>query len=189
MQKRNMRKDAKDELKKLSDAHRMQIEKKLKQNLVSSDVWKRADRIGITVSKGMEWDTNPIIEAAWQEGKTVAVPKCYPDERKLTFFDFHTYDQLETVYYNLLEPNPNKTDNVNKETIDLLIVPGLLFDQGGFRIGFGGGYYDRFLADFPNRTLSLAADFQVVEKLPSDSYDVPVDSLITEHGMLDQGGM
>ncbi len=112
-----------------------------------------------------------------------------PRRAEAEFFILDTYDQLETVYHGLLEPKPSETVRVNKQDIDLLIVPGLLFDKGGFRIGFGGGYYDRFLTDFPNQKLSLAGSFQVVENLPSESYDIPVDSIITEQGMLHQGGM
>ncbi|RYG74700.1 5-formyltetrahydrofolate cyclo-ligase [Lentibacillus lipolyticus] len=180
LNKQEMRKTAINKLKNIPTMERRQIEQRLQRHLTDSVAWQSADSVGITVSKGFEWDTNPIIETAWQEGKSVCVPKCFPDERKLNFFILNTYDQLETVFHGLLEPKPTETEEVSKKDIDLLIVPGLVFDKHGYRIGFGGGYYDRFLVDFPNRKLSLAASFQVVERLPSDSYDIPVDTLITE---------
>ncbi|GAA0602423.1 5-formyltetrahydrofolate cyclo-ligase [Virgibacillus siamensis] len=179
MDKKEMRKQAIKRLKDIPDTERKLIEEKLLDNLLHYHGWKEARSIGVTVSNGFEWTTRPIIEKAWEEGKAVCVPKCLPKLRKMDFYQIHTYDQLEIVYYNLLEPKPNNCKKVNKQEIDLLITPGLLFDQKGYRVGFGGGYYDRFLADFPNRTVSLASEEQVVNELPVESYDVPVDAIIT----------
>nr|WP_217424787.1 5-formyltetrahydrofolate cyclo-ligase [Virgibacillus ihumii] len=180
MGKTEMRKQAIIKLKNIPDTERKRIEKRLLNNLLNDNGWKEARSIGVTVSNGFEWSTRPIIETAWEEQKAVFVPKCLPKMRKMDFYQIHTYDQLEIVYYNLLEPKPDACERVNKQDIDLLIVPGLLFDQKGYRIGFGGGYYDRYLADFPNRTVSLASEVQVVNELPAESYDVPVDSIITD---------
>ena len=68
--------------------------------------------------------------------------------------------------------------------MDLLIVPGIVFDRQGFRIGFGGGYYDRFLEGQAIRTVSLAHSMQIVDKIPSEPFDVPVDRLVSEKGMV-----
>lgn len=184
MDKTELRKNAISMLKSISEAERKNIEEKLTHNIVKSDVWKQSDVVGITISNGFEWNTKPIIETAWNEGKSICVPKCRPKERKLDFHRINTYEQLEVVYYNLLEPIPEETQKVDKGMIELLIVPGLLFDRNGFRIGFGGGYYDRFLSDFSNNRISLASNAQIVEELPAESFDIPVDSIITESGFL-----
>lgn len=184
MDKTELRKNAISMLKSISEAERKNIEEKLTHNIVKSDVWKQSDVVGITISNGFEWNTKPIIETAWNEGKSICVPKCRPEERKLDFYRINTYEQLEVVYYNLLEPIPEETQKVDKGMIELLIVPGLLFDRNGFRIGFGGGYYDRFLSDFPNNRISLASNAQIVEGLPAEPFDIPVDSIITESGFL-----
>lgn len=189
MAKKELRNDIIQRLNTLSDDERGKIEKELAANLVTSDGWKQAEAIGITISHGIEWNTKPIIETAWQEGKTVCAPKCLPEERQMDFYAFNRYDQLEKVYYQLWEPKPEETEKLTKRNIDLLVVPGLLFDRDGYRIGFGGGYYDRFLTDFPNRKLALASSKQIVEKLPTEPFDIPVDAIITESGFLQQGGV
>ncbi|ALX48086.1 5-formyltetrahydrofolate cyclo-ligase [Lentibacillus amyloliquefaciens] len=188
MEKTELRNNMIQQLKKLPDSERTKIEQALAENLTDSDVWKQSNTIGITVSNGFEWNTKPIIEAAWQQGKLVCVPKCLPKKRQLNFYELNSYDQLEVVYHNLLEPKPEITEEMSKDRIDLLVVPGLLFDKNGYRIGFGGGYYDRFLTDFPNRKLSMAATIQLVNKLPRDPFDIPVEEIITENGFWQRGG-
>ncbi|MGY0692915.1 5-formyltetrahydrofolate cyclo-ligase [Virgibacillus sp. FSP13] len=184
LDKSQMRKAMIAQLKQMSNEQKQIIEHKLIENLITSDYWKQATSIGITISQAFEWNTRPIIEAAWKQGKSVCVPKCQPKEKRLVFYQFHTYDQLETVYYSLLEPKPEETLRVEKKQIELLIVPGILFDKNGFRIGFGGGYYDRFLNDFPNETISLTSEQQVVDHLPSESFDIPVNHLMTEKTLI-----
>ena len=178
MDKQELRKSGILKVKQLTKDKKKLIEQSLTNQLVHSMLWKQAKTIGITMSQGFEWNTKTIIEQAWKENKTVCIPKCEPKEKKLTFYQFDTYNQLEVVYYNLLEPKPEREKLVNKAFIDLLIVPGVLFDRRGYRIGFGGGYYDRFLMDFPNDTVSLISAMQLVDKVPEESFDVPVQHLI-----------
>lgn len=159
------------------------MEEKLTYQLLHTDLWKNASSVGITISQGFEWDTKAIIEAAWNDNKQVSVPKCDPSIKALTFYQLTTYEQLEVVYYNLKEPNPDQSQETEKSTIDLLIVPGLLFDPSGYRIGFGGGYYDRFLTNFPNTTVSLISKGQLVKEIPKEKFDLPVNYLITEDGL------
>jgi 5-formyltetrahydrofolate cyclo-ligase len=112
------------------------------------------------------------------------VPKCFPGERKLQFYVLKDFNDLEPWAYNLLEPNPNKAKAIEKDLIHLLIVPGVVFDNNGYRIGFGGGYYDRFLADYPNETLSIVWSRQIITNVPTEQYDIPVNHIITEKGVL-----
>ncbi len=154
------------------------------QQLIDSSLWAKAGVVGITVSQGFEWNTRPIIEKGWEQGKTVCVPKCFPKDKSMEFYRLDNFDQLETVYYNLLEPKPEATEKVDKNTMDLLIVPGVLFDKKGYRIGFGGGYYDRFLRDFENETISLAARMQLVKEVPTEEFDLPVRCVISEDGVV-----
>ncbi|KKE80152.1 5-formyltetrahydrofolate cyclo-ligase [Oceanobacillus caeni] len=179
MNKTELRKKTITKLKSLSKDERLEIEQKLRNKLVDSDLWKRAKTIGITISQGFEWDTTPIIKKAWDEGKAVCVPKCLPD-KEMVFYIIHDFHLLEKGLYDIPEPNPEKATKVKKQDMDLLIVPGVVFDHNGYRIGFGGGYYDRFLVDFPNETISLASHFQVIEQLPIDSHDLPVTCIVTE---------
>lgn len=182
MSKEKLRKSTISFLKELSIDQRSDIEKLLQHHLLSSEIWKNSKMIGITMSQDFEWDTKPIIEAAWNESKSICVPKCYPKQNKLKFYEIESFVQLEKNFYDLLEPNPNQTRYIKQNLIDLLIVPGLLFDKRGFRIGFGGGYYDRFLVNYNNTTVSLASSKQLVKKIPSEKFDIPVQHIITEKG-------
>jgi 5-formyltetrahydrofolate cyclo-ligase len=98
----------------------------------------------------------------------------------MQFYEISSFDQLEIVYMQLHEPNPNKTNKVESENISYLIVPGVVFDLSGFRIGYGGGYYDRFLSNYDGPTISIAFDEQLIEIVPSENFDVPVQLLITD---------
>ncbi|WP_231889846.1 5-formyltetrahydrofolate cyclo-ligase [Oceanobacillus sp. Castelsardo] len=183
LNKTELRKRTINKLKYLSEDEKLEIEQQLRNNLLGSDIWQKAKTIGITISQGVEWDTTTLIEKAWDERKAVCVPKCLPN-KEMVFYLINDFHQLEKGLYEILEPNPKKTSKVKKQNIDLLIVPGVVFDQNGYRIGFGGGYYDRFLVDFPNETISLASHLQVIDRIPTDFYDLPVKCIITEEGMI-----
>lgn len=184
MDKSQLRKETITYLKSLPESKKKTIEEKLTFQLIRSELWKSSNSVGITISQGFEWNTTAIIEAAWEENKTISVPKCDPVNKGLNFYQLHSYDQLEVVYYNLKEPNPSHSKATDKTNIDLLIVPGLLFDRNGYRVGFGGGYYDRFLANFTNTTVSLVSNNQLVDEVPTESFDLPVNHLISENGVI-----
>src|SRR5690625_3433928 len=87
---------------------------------------------------------------------------------------------LKRGYANILEPDSNKTVKAIDDTIDLLFVPGIVFDRRGYRIGFGGGFYDRFLQYRQLMTISFATDFQLIGRVPIDDFDIPVQHIITD---------
>lgn len=146
--------------------------------------WTAAEVIGITISRPSEVDTYAIISQAWMEGKKVAVPKCIPENRKMDFRYITDFSQLESVYYGLKEPKEDMTGLALKDDIDLLIVPGVAFSTNGFRLGFGGGYYDRFLPGYNGKTVSLAFSCQIVNNLPVEIHDIPVGRIITEQRVI-----
>lgn len=184
MDKIAYRKKAMKSLKNLPANDKEQIEQKLIEKLLDASIWKNAKTIGITLAQGFEWKTRPIIEAGWNEGKNICVPKCNPVNKALTFYELDSFEQLEVAFYNLLEPKPELTKKISKNAMELLVVPGILFDKNGYRIGFGGGYYDRFLVNYQHATASLCSTFQLVDQVPHDHYDIRVNHLITENGIL-----
>lgn len=157
---------------------------KIATALFEEESWKKAKVIGITISKAPEVDTYQIIRKAWELGKQVVVPKCYPVEKKMIFRTITAFSQLESVYFGLFEPIEEQTDEKLPENIDLLIVPGLAYTKEGYRLGFGGGYYDRYLTDFHGETLSLAFHFQMVSQFPLEKHDIPVSKIITNNGVM-----
>lgn len=183
MNKSEHRKTTIEQLKNIPAFERERIESLLFTNLISTEAWNQAETIGITVSNDFEWDTSIIIRSSWEAGKRICSPKCQPETREMDFYEYNDLNELEVVYYDLKEPKAIKNNYIHKDEIDLLIVPGILFDKRGYRIGFGGGYYDRFLTDFNNTTLSLVSEIQLVDEVPYESFDIPVQYIVTEKGL------
>ena len=100
----------------------------------------------------------------------------------MDFRVLENFDQLETVYFSLLEPIESQTTLIDPQEIELLLVPGLAFTKAGFRLGVGGGYYDRFLEVNHVNTLSLAFHQQIVPEIPLEKHDLPVMKIITDKG-------
>src|SRR5690625_4463556 len=182
MKKSTLRKQILVKLKNINPNKKMNIESELYPSVFQASLWKSANVIGITCSQPFEWNTYPIIEQAWLEKKIVTVPKSYPKTNEMKFFQINNKRQLVKGYANILEPDVHKTIRIDEQKIDLLFVPGLLFDHDGYRIGFGGGYYDRFLQQFTNPTVSLVGDLQMTDKIPRDSFDIPVQYLVKKEG-------
>lgn len=153
----------------------IQIEKKFLSYIAASDI----STIALTISSFPEVETWGIIKQLWNMEKNVVVPKCNPSDRTMIFYQIQNFDQLEQVYMHLLEPNPNVTKAYTPQEIDLIVVPGIVYSKKGYRVGYGGGYYDRFLMDYKGETLSLAFDMQIVDTIAIDVFDLPVDKIIT----------
>lgn len=152
--------------------------------LLEDPVFLKADTIGITLSAFPEVDTFGLLEACWAAGKKVAVPKCDPATRGMDFRVIEHVKQLEVVYMKLQEPIVSETAYIKPDAIDLLIVPGVVFSKQGYRIGFGGGYYDRFLANYRGITRSLAFECQIAASVPVEAHDLPVQGIYTESGFI-----
>ncbi|MFK9093291.1 5-formyltetrahydrofolate cyclo-ligase [Bacillus salipaludis] len=177
-----VRNQVKESLSKLTKPLYEDYSYKIAGRLYEDEDFKHAKVIGITVSKHPEVDTYQIIRKAWELGKQVVVPKCYPKEKRLIFRTLREFSQLESVYYGLLEPIEALTTEVPANQIDLLIVPGLAYTLEGYRLGFGGGYYDRYLPNFAGKTLSLAFKEQIIPQFPVEGFDIPVAKIITNEG-------
>lgn len=132
------------------------------------------------VSKDIEVDTFAIIRAAWANGKRVAVPKCIPNTRDMAFYYITKIEDLEPGAFGVMEPNESKCEKVTDYSKGLCIVPGLSFDAEGYRLGYGKGYYDRFLAKFNGDTVGLCYSSCIKWKLPHGYYDRPVDMIVTD---------
>lgn len=153
MDKSKLRKAAIAYLTSLDVLQKQAIIKSALEQLVKLDIWKNAKSIGITYSMDNELPTQEIIEVAQSEGKQVFLPKCMPNY-KLIFLPYKIGDKLVKSKFGVKEPNTKATLSGNQ--IDLIIVPGLRFAKDTrMRIGFGAGYYDRFLATYAGNTVAL----------------------------------
>ena len=134
------------------------------------------------VNKDNEVRTEEMIKESLRMGKKVAVPITRVKEKNLEPSLLTDYDlELSPGTYGILEPTEEYIRPISPEEIDLIIVPGVAFDRLGSRLGFGGGFYDNFLKRLPSSTtrIALAFQLQIVEQVPCEEKDQPVDIIIT----------
>lgn len=120
-------------------------------------------------------------------GYTLLLPYIHPVKKEMLFYAVKDLSTLMPSPYGILEPNPNHSKEVTTDLIDLVVTPGLGFDTLGYRIGYGGGYYDKLFSTLmPHTTcVGIAFDTQVLPQLPREAYDLPVHILITETRLYD----
>ena len=148
---------------------------RLGELFLASDAYKNAKSIYGYLPYNQEVRTVAMLEQAMKDGKRIAVPKCYGDEMRFIFMD--DLSKVEKGYSNI--PEPIADDPIADDETALVLMPGMAFDPQGHRIGYGGGFYDKFLAKEPNHpTLALCYDFQMVEYLETEEFDIPVDTVI-----------
>ncbi|WP_368504754.1 5-formyltetrahydrofolate cyclo-ligase [Alkalihalophilus sp. As8PL] len=182
--KEECRKMFKQSLKNLSDLAVKQQSNELTNQLVMQPYWIEATVIGLTISKEKEVDTTTLIQHAWADGKQVVVPKVKKGTREMSFYQIYSFDDLEDIFFGLKEPIQDRCKKIEKNVIDLVIVPGLGFDLQGFRMGYGGGFYDTYLEGFNGVTCALAFDCQVIRSIPIEDHDQQIDHLIVPHGVI-----
>lgn len=132
--------------------------------------------------------TKPIIDNSIKHEKQVFIPVTVPKTKEIIVSELLNFEEdLEVGTFGLLEPKKDFLRPYSPEQLDLIIVPGVAFDSRGYRIGYGAGYYDRFLAKIDNDVpkISLAFDMQIINHVPNEEYDIPVDYIITESNFIE----
>ena len=178
--KAELRKQVLQEMKALSLEQKQFIDQVLTERLLQHPFYQEAKVIATYLSFSHEFQTQGLIEQALKDGKKVLIPKTYPKGR----MDFVVYDpqQLVKTSFGLQEPQGN-LEVVEASRIDLIHVPGLAFTTEGCRIGYGGGYYDRYLEHFTGHTLSTIYPCQVQDFI-TENHDIPVQEVLIDEGNL-----
>ncbi len=158
----------------LTQAQIVQASEKLTQALLAHPLYRRAKTLYAYLSYNQEVRTEAIIRHALAEGKQVAVPKVCGDE--ICFLLLEKSTQIALGYKGIPEPTDGEEAN---DADALVLMPGLAFDRAGHRMGYGGGFYDRFLAKEPHPTIALCYDFQLLPVLPTEAHDIPVDAVLS----------
>lgn len=171
--KKELRQTVLNQMKKLSGKEKEQADSWLTQRLLSSAAYQKAQVIATYLSMPHEVSTAAFIKQAQLDSKRVLVPKTYGQGRMI----FVDYDEsrLQKSSFGLLEPMSEEA--VEKTEIDLIHVPGVVFNSQGFRIGYGGGYYDRYLDDYEGTSVSTIYQVQQADFTPAQ-HDVAVKELI-----------
>ena len=172
MNKQQLRSAIRDRKKAMSPAQIACRSRQLCDMVRSTDAYKQANTIYGYLPFNQEVDLRALLWEALDEGKQVALPKCYG--RDMRFILVQDLSDIRHSAFGVPEPAADGPAAADKA--GLVIVPGLVFDRRGYRIGYGGGYYDRFLSLEPGHpTIGLCYDFQLVDQLDPDPYDIPVD--------------
>lgn len=174
----------KEILKKRSSMSFEEIKEKnlmLRSHILKSEAYGKARRVFSYINMGFEAETIPILEQAWRDGKSVAVPVA-KQNREMYFVEIQGFEELKPTKFGILEPEKGKEWEVVPEKDDLFLVPGSVFDTKGNRFGYGGGYYDTYFERHHGFTkIGLAFEIQVREEsLPVESFDKPLDYIVTE---------
>lgn len=150
------------------------------QNIIKLRQYKSNNTILTYVSTKIEVDTFGLINHALRDGKRVAVPRCIDNSREMEFYYITSTEQLEPRTFGVLEPIKEKCEILTDYSKGLCIIPGLMFDFEGYRLGYGKGYYDRFLSRFHGDTAGICYSSCVQWRLVHGFYDRKADFLVTE---------
>ena len=146
--------------------------------------YRRAEALLLYLSMGSEVDTWEIFAQALAAGKAVYAPRCLDKEGRMAFYRVTSREDLTAGAFGLLEPDPALCPLWQGEAGSLCLVPGMAFDEEGFRLGYGKGYYDRFLTSHPVETVGLCFGELLLPQLPHSPLDRRVSCLVTEAGAL-----
>ena len=169
-------------LKNQKEEERVKKSKVIQEKLFSTKEFKEATIILFYASFNGEVETFNMMQEAQKSGKRIALPKILKNQKRITVSLIEDLGkELVDGPYGIKEPTESRLRPLDLKDIDLAIIPGVAFDKGNNRLGRGGGYYDRFLSEFPSRipVFGLAFDFQILDRLPHrKGHDIPVSRVI-----------
>jgi 5-formyltetrahydrofolate cyclo-ligase len=186
LMKNTIRKQVLDIRNNLSDDNVDRLSKSIFLNLTETGFLNDSDHIMVYLDFKNEVKTDFIIKHCLLHNKKVYVPICVPETHELCISRITDLNELRSGHFGIREPRSEYIRLSDISLIDLVLVPGVAFDSAGNRIGFGAGYYDRFMKRLQPETVkaALAYSFQVVDMIPSDEYDIPADYIVTEKGTI-----
>lgn len=171
----------------LSPEAKAKKDKNILKNILKLSVYKKAKTVLCYMSTQKEIDTKELIKKAWKDGKKVALPKCKDSDKKskalsnqLDFYYINSFDELSKQSFGLLEPIEECCEKVTNFDESICIIPGFCFDKYGYRIGYGGGYYDRFLQRYTGAKIGVVYKECMFKKLKYGRYDIPTNFVVND---------
>ncbi len=180
MDKSLIRKDILEKRSKLTTSQVLDLSAHIAHSLFELPEYNRATDICSYISYNNEVMTQDIIKNSWQLGKNVASPRV--TGKDMEFIYYNSYDDLEVGAYNIMEPVGNRVFDLEE---GLVIMPGVAFDENKNRIGYGGGFYDRYLEKHPNCIkIAIAYEFQIIPEIEYEPFDIKPDIIITDRRII-----
>lgn len=182
MDKNEIRKHYKEKRASLGPEDHLALSKEALDQLTARQEYQDAKHIFAFINMGDEINTSLAIEKFLEDGKKVYVPITKKGWDKMKFTSLESMDHLHIGNFNVPEPKEEYINYVDHNIVDLVLVPGLAFDEEGYRTGYGGGFYDKFFADLSKEPVKAGYCFsvQLAERVPRDQYDIPVDFIISD---------
>ena len=175
MDKKALRREIREKKRAMSEVEIVRRSERLGELFVATEAYRNAKSVYGYLPYNQEVRTVPMLQKALSDGKRVAVPKVYGDTMRFVWLD----DLSKVEKSEMGIPEPVADEPVADDDTALVLMPGVAFTEKGDRMGYGGGYYDRFLAAEPNHpTVALCYEFQMVETLPTEEFDIPVDLVL-----------
>ena len=185
-QKTKLRESYIEKRRNLTVEEKTDLDNQVCKKVISSNTYKNADIVLAYMPKEDELDITYVLEKTLSDGKRLALPNCDPETRDMDFYFVKDLSELEKGHYNILEPSENNElytdEKFIKENV-ICIVPAIVYDRKGFRIGYGGGYYDRYLSTFKGLKVGVAYFDHIINEVPKGKFDFAVDVLISERGV------
>lgn len=181
----------KSELRKYFRSMRMQLVNKAEKdemickNFLSSPLYKNASQILCYASLENEISTDLILKTAFSDAKAVALPKCTDENGNMTFYYVKSMSDIKTGSFGIKEPKADICAEVCDFTDSVCLVPAFSYDLRGFRLGYGKGYYDRYLQKFNSISAGLCYNNFLMNDLPCDKYDKAVNFVFTEDKIIE----
>ena len=175
MDKKALRQSIKEKKRAMTQEEILAASRQLTQKFLETPQYHNAKTVYGYLPYNQEVRTQELLQRALDDGKRVAVPKIYGDEMRFVYLQDLT--QVEKGYFGI--PEPIADEPIGDDLTALVLMPGLAFDPEGHRIGYGGGFYDKFLSAEPDHpTIALCYEFQVFPSLETEEFDIPVDVVI-----------
>ncbi len=179
MDKKQLRKQLIKKRKDISKDKKTIYDKEIGIKIIKSDYFKNATQVLVFASTEEEFDTSLIVKHCRVENKSVFYPLCLDKNGNMKFYRINSSEDLVTGMYGISEPKPYCEEYKPKEN-DIVIVPCLSVDKENYRIGYGKGYYDKFLKNFNGISICPCYEEMLTDKLPTDKYDIKINILVTQ---------
>ena len=164
----------------LINKNKCELDEKIFYKIINLKEFIECKTLLCYVSTPIEVDTHRLIKYALNNGKSVAVPKCIDGTRNMKFYLINSFDDLEIATFSVLEPIIDKCKMLKNFDNSLCIIPGLAFDLKGYRLGYGKGYYDRFLSNYKGKTVGICYCSCTLNQLNVGKFDKSAEILVTE---------
>lgn len=179
--KSDLRKELKAKRRTVCDKNKKDAE--ISALLLNSELYKKSDLILFYAALEDEINVDSSILSAFESGKKVALPVCTDGNGHMKFYYINSLDEIKKGFFGVREPDTDICSEVEEFSSSICVVPGIAYDKRGYRLGYGKGYYDRFLKNYTSLSVGLCYNELIKDTLPNGAYDVPVDYIISEKGI------